>query len=287
MQNSQIIFGFIERFQLNGSKFFNDDKRTVKGVSAGALGFSFGLTFSEAAERQYGFRSKMSLLCDKLAQKGKGALNDNVLTFLNRATKVELGLISTNLIRVYYEKAFFFLASFSSRARTRKFLKIGCKGVEDGRKCLSYCMFAPLHPRRRKGVKGARVQGCNPAAQYSRQFTRKVPLYDAKVPLYDAKVPLYNAKVPLYDAKVPLYDNTLTPSHPHTLTPSHPHTLAPLRPTVYPPGLHPLHPLHPAPTRVQGCKRVEGKGLTCDSYTLAPKNKVFARAREEKTSINP
>ena len=35
-----------------------------------------------------------------------GVLNDNVLTFLNRATKVELGLISTNLIRAYYEKAF-------------------------------------------------------------------------------------------------------------------------------------------------------------------------------------
>ena len=33
-------------------------------------------------------------------------LNDSVLTFLNRASKVELGLISTNLIRVYYEKAF-------------------------------------------------------------------------------------------------------------------------------------------------------------------------------------
>lgn len=92
----------------------------------------------------------MSLLCDKLAEKGKGALilidevrtsaamrevaaayqelvgdrkniaiamaglphavsgvlNDKVLTFLNRATKVELGLISTNLIRAYYEKAF-------------------------------------------------------------------------------------------------------------------------------------------------------------------------------------
>lgn len=140
----------IEQFQLNGSKYFNDDKRKLTGVSAGALGFSFGLTFSEAAERQYGFRSKMSLLCDKLAEKGKGALilidevrtsaamrevaaayqelvgdrkniaiamaglphavsgvlNDNVLTFLNRATKVELGLISTNLIRAYYDKAF-------------------------------------------------------------------------------------------------------------------------------------------------------------------------------------
>lgn len=140
----------IEQFQLNGSKYFNDDKRKLTGVSAGALGFSFGLTFSEAAERQYGFRSKMSLLCDKLMEKDKGALilidevhtsaamrevaaayqelvgdrkniaiamaglphavsgvlNDKVLTFLNRATKVELGLISTNLIRAYYEKAF-------------------------------------------------------------------------------------------------------------------------------------------------------------------------------------
>lgn len=140
----------IEQFQLNGSKFFKDKKRKLTGMSAGALGFSFGLTFSEATERQYGFRSKMSLLCDKLAEKGKGALilidevrtsaamrevaaayqelvgdqkniaiamaglphavsgvlNDKVLTFLNRATKVELGLISTNLIRAYYEKAF-------------------------------------------------------------------------------------------------------------------------------------------------------------------------------------
>ena len=139
----------IEQFQLNGSKFFNDDKRKLTGVNAGALGFSFGLSFSEAAERQYGFRAKMSLLCDKLAEKGKGALilidevrtsaamrevasayqelvgdrkniaiamaglphavssvlNDSVLTFLNRATKVELGLISTQLIRAYYERA--------------------------------------------------------------------------------------------------------------------------------------------------------------------------------------
>jgi len=140
----------IEQFQLNGSKFFNDEKRKLTGVSAGVLGFSFGLTFSEATERQYGFRSKMSLLCDKLAEKGKGALilidevrtsaamrevaaayqelvgdqkniaiamaglphavssvlNDSVLTFLNRATKVELGLISTNLIKAYFERAF-------------------------------------------------------------------------------------------------------------------------------------------------------------------------------------
>ena len=140
----------IEQFQLNGSPYFEDEKRKLTGVTAGALGFSFGLTFSEAAERQYGFRAKMSLLCDKLAEKGMGALilidevrtsaamrevaasyqelvgdrkniaiamaglphavssvlSDSVLTFLNRATKVELGLISTNLIRAYYERAF-------------------------------------------------------------------------------------------------------------------------------------------------------------------------------------
>ena len=140
----------IEQFQLNGSPFFKEEKRKLTGVTAGALGFTFGLTFSEAAERQYGFRAKMSLLCDKLAEKNKGALilidevrtsaamrevasayqelvgdrkniaiamaglphavsgvlNDSVLTFLNRATKVELGLISTNLIRAYYDRAF-------------------------------------------------------------------------------------------------------------------------------------------------------------------------------------
>lgn len=140
----------IEQLQLNGSAYFNDEKRKLSGVTAGVLGFTVGLTFSEAAERQYGFRSKMSLLCDKLAKKGKGALilidevcasaamrevasayqelvgdgkniamamaglphavssvlNDKVLTFLNRANKVELGLISTNLISSYYEQTF-------------------------------------------------------------------------------------------------------------------------------------------------------------------------------------
>lgn len=140
----------IEQLQLNGSKYFGNEKRKLTGVTAGALGFTFGLTFTEAAQRQYGFRSKMSLLCDKLAEKGMGALilidevrtsaamrevaaayqelvgdrknvaiamaglphavsnllNDSVLTFLNRATREELGLISTNLIRAYFAKAF-------------------------------------------------------------------------------------------------------------------------------------------------------------------------------------
>ena len=140
----------VEQVQLNGSKYVNDSNRKVKGVSAGALGFSFGLTFSEATERQYGFRTKMSLLCDKLAEEGKGVLilvdeaqtspamrevasayqelvgdgkdvaigmaglphavsgvlNDRVLTFLNRASRVELGPIALPAIRAYFAHAF-------------------------------------------------------------------------------------------------------------------------------------------------------------------------------------
>ena len=135
----------IEQFQLNGSAFFKDDRRKLTGVTAGALGFTIGLTFSEAAERQYGFRSKMSLLCDKLAEKNKGALilidevrtsaamrevasayqelvgdgkniaiamaglphavsgvlNDQVLTFLNRANRVEIVPYLMQLIGYY------------------------------------------------------------------------------------------------------------------------------------------------------------------------------------------
>ena len=64
----------IEQFQLNGSEFFKDEKRKLTEMTGGALGFTFGLTFSEVTERQYGFRSKMSLLCDRLAEKDKGAL---------------------------------------------------------------------------------------------------------------------------------------------------------------------------------------------------------------------
>lgn len=64
----------IEQIQLNGSKYFKDEKKHISGLSAGALGFSFGLSFSDSARQQYGFRSKMSLLCDRLAEKDIGVL---------------------------------------------------------------------------------------------------------------------------------------------------------------------------------------------------------------------
>ena len=140
----------IEQIQLNGSRCYKEDKRTLSGISAGAMGFSVGLTFSEPARQQYGFRAKMSLLCERLEEKKKGILilidevqtstamrevatsyqelvgdhrniaigmaglpyavsgilNDSVLTFLNRASKVNLGAISIASIRAYYEHAF-------------------------------------------------------------------------------------------------------------------------------------------------------------------------------------
>ena len=140
----------IEQIQLHGSAYFADEKKQLTGASIGALGFSIGLTFSAAAQSQYGFRAKLSMLCDKLAEKGKGVLilidevhsspemrevaasyqelvgdqkniaigmaglphavsgvlNDKVLTFLNRATKVELGEISVSAINAYYDRVF-------------------------------------------------------------------------------------------------------------------------------------------------------------------------------------
>ncbi len=64
----------IEQIQLNGEHFFDNEKRHITGVNAGALGFSFGLSFSVPAQQQYGFRTKLSLLCDRLAEKGLGVL---------------------------------------------------------------------------------------------------------------------------------------------------------------------------------------------------------------------
>ena len=64
----------IEQIQLNGARHFKSEERHLSGISAGVLGFSFGLSFSEAAQQQYGFRTKLSLLCDRLAEKGMGVL---------------------------------------------------------------------------------------------------------------------------------------------------------------------------------------------------------------------
>ena len=126
-------------------------KPKVKGVSAGALGFSLGLTFSEGLEQHLSFQNKLSLLLNELEKQNKGVvilideiqahgkalrllttayqhlvgenkniviamaglphaissiLNDEVLTFFNRAKKIRLEPLPLNAISLYYSKVF-------------------------------------------------------------------------------------------------------------------------------------------------------------------------------------
>lgn len=141
----------IEGIQLAGERHLDKKRIPLKSVSAGAFGFSVGLTFTEETERSFGFRAKLSLLCEALAKQKKGllflidelyagtpqmrefattyqhlvgdsaniavamaglpnavssVLNDKILTFLNRAHKVELQPLSTTDICACYSKAF-------------------------------------------------------------------------------------------------------------------------------------------------------------------------------------
>lgn len=64
----------IETIQITGSEFVDPKRNKVRDFSAGAFGFSFGLTFSEEVRDNYGFRTKLSLLCDKLAENDRKVL---------------------------------------------------------------------------------------------------------------------------------------------------------------------------------------------------------------------
>lgn len=72
--NENMLDEIIELVQLKGSQFVQEKKSPVKGFSAGALGFSLGLTFTEETQRSYGFRVKLDLLCEKLEEHGMGVL---------------------------------------------------------------------------------------------------------------------------------------------------------------------------------------------------------------------
>lgn len=60
--------------QRDGARYFEEKKPPVQGFSAGAFGFSFGLTFTEEVRRSYGFRVKFEMMCDRLAEVDKGVL---------------------------------------------------------------------------------------------------------------------------------------------------------------------------------------------------------------------
>ncbi len=141
----------LDILQREGGQFVKDKKPPVQGFSAGALGFSFGLTFTEEVAKSYGFRVKLEMLCDRLAEADKGVLilvdevepscpaltelattyqelvgeekniavfmaglpaalsevlNEKTLTFLNRASKIDLGPVSIASVRAYYASAF-------------------------------------------------------------------------------------------------------------------------------------------------------------------------------------
>ena len=149
--NEDMLIEIIQTIQVNGEKYVKEPKTKVKSVSAGALGFSFGLTFTDETEKNFGFRIKLGMLCDRLSKYGKGililvdevqsntpemrnlattyqhligeekniaiamaglpssmsaVLNDDILTFLNRAHKVYLEPLPLNEVSVYYAEQF-------------------------------------------------------------------------------------------------------------------------------------------------------------------------------------
>jgi hypothetical protein len=145
-----VLDDLIGAIQLNGTRFIKE-KSKVKGVSAGAMGFSLGLTFSDELDKKLSFQNKLSLLLDLLEKQNKGVvilvdeiqahgtalrllttayqhlvgerkniaiamaglphsissiLNDDVLTFFNRAKKINLEPLPLNAISVYFAKVF-------------------------------------------------------------------------------------------------------------------------------------------------------------------------------------
>jgi len=64
----------IEGIQIAGERYFEERKSMIKGVSASAFGFSIGLTFTEEIKKNYGFSTKLSLLCEVLTKRNLGVL---------------------------------------------------------------------------------------------------------------------------------------------------------------------------------------------------------------------
>lgn len=145
--NESMNEDILQTIQKNGDRFVRDSRKRLAGISASALGFSLGLSFNEETQRNYGFRVKLELLCEKLEANEKGVLilvdeiqsssanmrelavtyqylvgkgmniaiimaglphsissvlNDDVLTFLNRAHKIELDPLPLTDIKHYY-----------------------------------------------------------------------------------------------------------------------------------------------------------------------------------------
>ncbi len=69
-----MLDNILDLLQRHGGPVVAEKKPPVKGFNAGALGFSFGLTFTDEARANYGFRVKLEMICERLAEAGKGVL---------------------------------------------------------------------------------------------------------------------------------------------------------------------------------------------------------------------
>ncbi|MCL2403155.1 MAG: ATP-binding protein [Coriobacteriia bacterium] len=150
MAHEDMLEEIIDQIQVKGAKYLATSKQKISGFSAGAAGFSLGLSFTQVSETHYGPRMKLSLLCEELTIQGKGVvilvdevqpdakavrilagayqhllgegmnislvmaglpssmssvLNDDILTFLNRANKVVLDPIpQVEIFKAYAEE---------------------------------------------------------------------------------------------------------------------------------------------------------------------------------------
>ena len=140
----------IEGIQIAGGRQMKERRSPIKSVSTGAFGFSAGLTFTEEIQKNFGFSTKLSLLCGELTKRKKGVLflideirastaemsvfattyqhlvgdgmnvavamaglpnaissvlNEKILTFLNRACKVDLNPLQIADVSACYAKA--------------------------------------------------------------------------------------------------------------------------------------------------------------------------------------
>jgi len=87
----------IEGIQIAGERFTGKKKLPVKSVSAGALGFSVGLTFTDEIQKNFGFSTKLSLLCEELTNRKKGVL---FLIDEIRASTPEMRIFATTYQRL-------------------------------------------------------------------------------------------------------------------------------------------------------------------------------------------
>ena len=155
----------IDEIQRKGAPFVKDRKAPIKGFNAGALGFSFGLTFTEEARNSYGFRAKLEMICDRLAEAGRGValLVDEVQPAsepIRQLATTYQELVGGHLGSPRGRHAHF--PQPRAQDRPRAHLYSGGQGVL--RRCLQARRQGDRRPDARQGRRGGRGIPLSPAA---------------------------------------------------------------------------------------------------------------------------